>query len=220
MFQSSYGPVEKAVAIAYGVPEAARETGLRGWITNLQKLGLLGKAARVGRGTALVYTPNELHRLICGLELNELGVPPAMAVALIDAYWESKIKAIFARAERTVAREEPPENDIILHLGGVSLRAGPLKGEQFPGVPNINECKRSELRWYIEQWMAMTPDDPVPPRALVVNLSARLRAFHTAFAKTYLADVLAERAGQTTASGRKAGPRKKKGTRGPRLRAR
>jgi hypothetical protein len=198
MFRSSYGPLEKALAIAYGVPESVRETSLRGWVTNLQKLGLLGKAARVGRGTALVYTPNELHRLICGLELTELGVPPATAVALVDAYWESKIKAIFALAEETVAREEPPENDVILHLGGVSLRSGAWSGARIPGIPNINRCRLRELPNYIVEWMKMGPNDPIglPPRALVVNLSARLRAFHTAFAKSYLDEALTERAGK------------------------
>jgi hypothetical protein len=37
-------------------------------------------------------------------------------------------------------------------------------------------------------WMTMKPDDPLglPPRALVTNLSMRLRAFHAALADLYL----------------------------------
>ena len=69
-------------------------------LNNLQKLGVLGEAARVGRGAPLAYTPVELHRLLVAIELCELGVPPATTVALIASYWESKLKAICSDAER------------------------------------------------------------------------------------------------------------------------
>jgi hypothetical protein len=156
-------------------------------LSNLQKLGALGAQARVGRGAALRYGPTELHRLVLTLEFCELGIPPATAVGLVNQYWESKLKAICRDAERNnpaMRGGEPIKlgDDIVVHLGGISLRTGLLRGEQFPGVPNINRCKLRELPGYIEQWMMMTPDDPVPPRALVVNLSARLRRFHAALA--------------------------------------
>lgn len=194
MFETSYGPIERALATTHGISDAVRQAGFRSMLSNLQKLGALGARARVGRGAALKYGPTELHRLILTLEFCELGIPPATAVALVDTYWQPKLKEIIADAERVVGRKEPSSNDVIIHLGGVSLRTGPLKGERFPGVPNINRCKLSELPKYIAQWMAMTPNDPVPPRALVLNLSARLRAFHAEFAKSYLDDALNEAA--------------------------
>jgi hypothetical protein len=193
MFQASYGTVERALANAHGISDAIRQAGFRSMLSNLQKLGALGAQARVGRGTALKYGPTELHRLVLTLEFCELGIPPATAVALVDTYWKQKLKDIIAAAERTVMHEEPPDNDVIIHLGGISLRTGPLKGERFPGVPNINRCRLSELPRYIKFWMAMTPDDQVPPRALVMNLSARLRSFHRALAASHMDELLAER---------------------------
>ena len=171
---------------------------------------------KVGRGAALKYGPTELHRLLLALEFCELGIPPATAVALVETYWESKLKAICRDAERNnpaVRGGEPidPADDIVVHLGGISLRTGLLRGERFPGVPNINRCRLRDLPRYIVQWMKMDPDDnpaDLPPRALVVNLSARLRSFHRGLAAANLIELRAERAaGRNDAGGR--GRRKK-----------
>jgi hypothetical protein len=199
--QFSYGVVERALATSYGIPEAAREAGFRSMLNNLQKLGVLGEAARVGRGAPLAYTPVELHRLLVAIELCELGVPPATTAALIANYWESKLKAICSDAERNNPASrggEPidPGDDIVVYLGGVSLRTGSLKGARSPSIPNINRCKLRDLSHHMVQWMKMDPDDnsgDLPPRALVLNLSARLRAFHRGLAAAYMIELQAER---------------------------
>jgi hypothetical protein len=196
----SYGPVERALATCSRIPEAVREAGFRSMLNNLQKLGVLGEAARVGRGAPLVYTPIELHRLLVAIELCELGLPPATTAALIANYWESKLKAICSDAERNnpaVRGGEPidPGDDIVVYLGGVSLRTGSLKGARSPSIPNINYCKLRDLRRHIVQWMTTGPDDnaaDLPPRALVVNLSARLRAFHAALVPPYMDELRTE----------------------------
>jgi hypothetical protein len=162
-------------------------------LNNLQKLGVLGEAARVGRGAPLVYTPIELHRLVVAIELCELGVPPATAAALVANYWESKLTAICGDAERNnpaVHGGEPidPADDTVLYLGGISLRTGSLKGARSPSIPNIDSCELRDLPSHMAQWMK-SPDEnraDLPPRALVVNLSARLRAFHDALAPHYM----------------------------------
>jgi hypothetical protein len=59
-------------------------------------------------------------------------------------------------------------------------------------VPNINRCKLKDLPTYIKAWMRMTPNDPAPPRALIVNLSARLRAFHSALSDAEMDERRAE----------------------------
>jgi hypothetical protein len=194
MFTISYGLLEKALAVAYGIPESAREAGFRGWVTNLQKLGLFGAHTRVGRGSTVQYGPDELHRLVVALELSEAGIPPASVVSLINAYWEPKIKDIVMTAERTVEREGPPGDDIVLHLGGISLRSGLLKGARSPAAPNINHCRLGELPHYVAMWMKMGPHDPVPPRAVILNLSERLRRFHTALVELHLPELAAEKA--------------------------
>jgi hypothetical protein len=193
MAEFSYGAVERALAVIYRISDDVRQAGFRSMLSNLQKLGALGAQARVGRGAVLRYGPTELHRLILTLEFCELGIPPATAVSLINTYWEPKLKAIMGTAERAIVHGEPPSNDLIIHLGGVSLRTGSLRDEEFPGVPNINRCKLSELPDTIKRWMAMNQDDLVPPRALIVNLSARLRDFHTALANANMDELLAER---------------------------
>src|SRR5262249_61762328 len=96
-----YSAVERALAAAYGIPGSVRTAGFRGWVTNLQKLGVLGPSARIGRGAALNYTADEWHRLLFALELSEVGISPAVAVAMIEALWDRQIKAIFRLAENS-----------------------------------------------------------------------------------------------------------------------
>src|SRR6266540_1340228 len=177
----TYGTVERAVAWSHGVPETSRKAGFRSMLNNLQKLGVLGEAARVGRGAPLTYTATELHRLFLGLELCELGLPPATAVGLVATYWDSKFDKICHEAEKNnpAARGgQPidPGDDTVIHLGGVALRTGSLKGARSPTIPNINSCKLREL----------------PPRALVLNFSARLRAFQRGLAAAHMIELRAE----------------------------
>jgi hypothetical protein len=197
----SYGTVERAVAWSHAIPETARKAGFRSMLNNLQKLGVLGEAARVGRGTPLTYTPTELHRLVLGVELCELGLPPATAVGLVATYWDSKFKKICDDAESNnpAARgDQPidPGDDTVIYLGGVALRTGSLKGSRSPTIPNINSCKLRELPTHIVEWMKMDPaNNPVdlPPRALILNLSSRLRAFHRGLAAAYMIELRSER---------------------------
>ena len=191
---SYYGVVEKALAVAYGVPEERRPVAFRALLSNLQKLGALGPQSRVGRGKKLDYTPVELHRVMLTLEFCELGVAPSTAVSLLDAYWESKLKPIVDAAARPIGivPEQPDGDDVILYLVGVSFRTASLRGEA-PSVPNIGRCSLDALPIELRRWMTATPNDPAPPRALAMNLSARLRVFHNALADANLDDALAER---------------------------
>ena len=188
----AYGAVEKALAAAYQIPEADRSSGFRSMIGNLQKLGALGAQARVGRGKALVYTVVEMHRLQLAIELCEFGLSPATAVSLIEAHWEPKLWPVISAALNGLMHEEPGGADVILRVGGVSLRTDSLRGEP-PGAPDIDHCTLAEAPIAMARWMAASPDRPTPPRALIVNLSARLRAFHDALADANLDDALAER---------------------------
>lgn len=191
----TYGTVEKALAVAYSIPETARSKGFRAMVANLRKLGALGAQARVGRGAALDYTPTEFHRLILALEFCELGIPPATAVSLLDTYWEPKLKPIVDAAARPIGAlpEAPDGADVILYLGGVGLRTGSLRGETGPSVPNISESSLDTLPLAAPRWLTAAPDTPTPPRGLVVNLSARLRVFHAALGVENLTDALDER---------------------------
>jgi hypothetical protein len=163
-----YGTVERALATTYGIADERRPLGFRSMIANLQKLGALGPGARVGRGADLDYTSTMVRRLILALELCELGVPPKTVVRLLDRYWETKLKPIADAAARGLVLD-PGGPDVFLCLSGASLRIDSLRGEMVPCVPHID-------RW--------SPPDPPPSRALIVNLTARFRAFHAALAAT------------------------------------
>jgi hypothetical protein len=186
----AYGTVERALAIAYGIAEAVRPAGFRSMVANLQKLGALGAQARVGRGVALSYTPTEFHRLILALEFCEFGIPPATAVGLVSRYWEPTLKPIIDAAARPIGivPDLVEGDDIILCLCGVGFRTAGLRGEAAPSVSHIEQCSLDQLPTAMKLWMAMTP-----PRALVVNLSARLRAFHSALVGTYMDELDVER---------------------------
>lgn len=200
-----YGVVEKALARAYGISDAVRPRGFRSALSNLQKHGVLGPRSRVGRGANLAYTPNEMHRLVLALELCEMGVPPATAAAVIEIYWGNRLKPIVDAAARPIGLdpEEPEGNDVVLYFGGVALRTGSLRGEKGPVMPIIDRCSLDELPVAMKRWMAGAPNDPAP-RGLVVNVSARLRVFHSALADANLADALDERAAALNAAGKRA----------------
>jgi hypothetical protein len=206
----SYGVVERALAVAYRIPEERRPGGFRSALNNLQRLGALGPQSHIGRGAALTYTHIEFNRLILALEFSEFGIPPATAVALVEAYWESKLKAIIGAAQDPIGidPEEPRGADVILYLGGVGFRTGSLRGETGPSVPNIESSSLDTLPAAMTRWLAATPDNPTPPRGLVTNLSARLRAFHAALGVAYLAEALDER--RTALAGDEPRPKARK----------
>jgi hypothetical protein len=80
--------------------------------------------------------------------------------------------------------EDAGPYDIILHMGGVHL----MGDAWSDAVPNVNSCPLSKLPDHMAMWMSMRPDDPsgLPPRAIVTNLTMRLRAFHGALAASYM----------------------------------
>ena len=187
-FTSHYGPIERAAMAAYSVP-AKHLIRFRGWTDNLRKLGILGKKGRIGRGAPLTYTPTELHRLLCGLELTEAGIPPLTTVALIEALWP-KLWPIFMEATRPLPyppEQQPgPGEDIFLFLDGLALRTGAWsapKSAKFPGVRKIDSCRRRELMEKLAQ---------VTARVIVINLTERLKRFHDAFRAEYLKDAIEE----------------------------
>jgi hypothetical protein len=176
MFECGLGAVEAALVQTYRIP--AKAVGaFRSRLGALQKQGLFGARNMPGKGVPLRYGPDQFHRLVFVCELFEFGVAPSVVLSLVDALWERRLRKIFSDAENAVVRhEDAGPDDVILHLGGVHLMLDGWSG----AVPNVNSCPLSKLSDNMLMWMSMRPDDPSPPRALVTNLSMRLRAFHTA----------------------------------------
>ena len=133
---------------------------------------------------------------------SKFGVAPSVVLSLVKLLWERRLQKIFRDAEDAVMRhEDAGPDDVILHIGGVHL----MVDGWSDAVPNVNSCPLSELPDNMAMWMSIAPDDPsgLPPRALVTNLSMRLRAFHTALGSSYMGELRAERTGRTASKQRR-----------------
>jgi hypothetical protein len=201
-----YRTVEAALIATYGVPNKAA-LAFRARLTNLQKQGLYGAGKMPGRGTALDYGPDQIHRLVFACEAFELGLAPGVVLLLVKTLWKIRLREIFERAEKAVM-SGPTGGDIVLYMGGVRLMTELWSN----AVPNVNSCELRKLPDHIAAWMQMTPTDPVglPPRVVVVNLSMRLRAFHDALAKANSDTLRAERRARESRVGTAEGGEQKR----------
>jgi hypothetical protein len=173
----SFASVEAALMASYRVAPAD-QARFRARLTHAQRGGLFD--VRPGKGTRLVYGPDELHKLLLICELSELGLPPAVQLELVAALWERRFQGIFRSAE-TAAMHPPGRHDIVLLLIGPSL----MIGGWADSVPNVNHCRLDQIAQLLD--LAMRGDDAaLPARVMMANISARLRNFHTCLADVHL----------------------------------
>jgi len=181
-FSVSYGAALAAAIAAYRIPPKG-VGAFRGRLGSLQRGGLLGRSP--GKGKALRYTPDVLHRMVCGLELLEFGVAPSVILSLVKTLWDRKLRKIFDEAVDPVMRDDVrPDDDICLFLAGPHLLGNAMGVD---AVPNVNACKLGALPGNLALVMA-EPTSPkgLPPRAMAVNLTSRLRSFHRELAEVWL----------------------------------
>ena len=195
MFECGYGAVEAALVQAYRIP--AKSVGaFRSRLGTLQKQKLFGARNMPGKGVALRYGPDQFHRLIFVCELFEFGIAPSVVLSLVKSLWERRLRKIFSDAEDAVMKcqDAAGPDDVILHMGGVHLMVDGFSD----AVPNVNSCLLSELPDNVAMWMSIKHDDPngLSSRAIMTNLSMKLRAFHTALGPAYMDELRAERAGK------------------------
>jgi len=174
VFEVLYNRVEAALVRTYGVRRADLPR-FRARITFLQKGGLLG--VRPGKGKAISYTPDLLHRLVFAMELSEVGVTPAATLTTVADLWDKSIRRHFEKAEQTVNAAPGPQ-DVILTMGGVSLMVGGWTST-MEAIPNVNGFPLRRLADKMD--LLLRHADPAP-RAVVINISQRLRDFHAALA--------------------------------------
>lgn len=174
MFEIPYNRTEVALVATYGVRKADLPR-FRARVTFLQKGGLLG--VRPGKGKALNYTPDLLHRLVFAMELSEVGVTPAVTLTTVADLWEKSIRKHFEDAEKTI-KAPPGPRDIVLAMSGVSLMVGGWTSTA-KAIPNVNGFALQRLADKMDLVLRYT--NPAP-RAVIINLSQRLREFHDALA--------------------------------------
>lgn len=174
--QFSFASVEAALIACYRVAPADRGR-FNARLGHAQKAGLFD--VRPGKGTRLTYGRDELHKLVLLCEMSELGIAPAVQLGLIAALWEQRLREIFKRAE-AAAMHPPGGHDIIVILVGASMMIEGWAG----ALPNVNHCRLDQLPTRLE--LALRGDDhALLPRALMTNLSSRLRVFHNALADVH-----------------------------------
>jgi hypothetical protein len=174
-FTISYAKVEYALAQLHSIAPKDLPR-FRSRFGALQRAGMLGARARPGKGTAVEYGPDEIHRAMLTVELNQLGISPAVALGFIDRFW-TRLRAIFAAAEKEVVHPTPG-GDIVLFLAGTSLVS---EGER--AVPNLNHVP---LRKLPDRLALALTHDSLAARAVVLNLTGQLRRFHRALAEIHL----------------------------------
>jgi hypothetical protein len=171
-----------------------RRQAFRARINYFQRAKVLGEGVAVGKGKKNDYSLVQIERWFACLELTELGLSPTTVGELIKTCWDL-FEPIIRAAQGSVVNE-PGAGDVVLCLGGVHVMSGnwaPQSG--FPGVPSIQGCTLGRLPDRVMAWMRMTASDRAAPRLLIVNLSERLRQFHTALGDAYTEELIAERIG-------------------------
>jgi hypothetical protein len=189
MLKFSYSAVEQALAKTYGASDdKVRQSEFRARINALQRLHVLGEKARVGKGTRLTYSVEQIERWLACFELCELGISPTIAAKLVIAYWTKKFAPIFRAAQATVIHDAE-EEDIVLYLGGVHLMSTNWSPGSDLGVPNINHTTVRKLPDHVRTWMGDAPQS----RMVITNLSARLRVFHAELGAEYMTELVAKK---------------------------
>jgi hypothetical protein len=177
LLEFPYSRIDAALTSAYGVGH--RDLGaFRARLTFWQKLGVLGVSP--GKGKPVRYGPDQLHRLVFAIEIAECGATPTMVAGTIEDLWDKRIRGGFERAAEADRMNRPSPRDIALLLSNISLMIGGWNSTA-KALPNVNFCELGRL----PDTMALVMKDDHPgrsPRALVVNLTERLRRVHNALA--------------------------------------
>jgi hypothetical protein len=172
-FTISYAHLEAALVEMHDIA-AADVPAFRSRFGALQRAGLLGAESQPGKGRKLEYGPDQFHRCVLAFELAQAGAGPSVILRLIADHWTSRLRGIFEKAERAIIRET---SDVVLILAGIAMGFGDKP------TPAINDVTADRLS---ERLMFALDGKSLPARVLLVNLSERLRRFHTALSNHHL----------------------------------
>jgi hypothetical protein len=178
-----YAAVEAALAELYRAKTDSQRRTFRARINHLQRLAVIDLAP--GKGRAAQYELEHIWRWLFCLELAEVGVAPATALALVQRYWKPALAEIFRDAQRAI---ETGKEDVFLWFCGNSLMslAWDPASDRFVGVPYIGSIGPSDFRVVLKFLkdgdLPLKLKDGIPPRVCVVNLTARLRVLNASLA--------------------------------------
>jgi hypothetical protein len=169
-FTVSFATVEKTLLRMHAV-EPQHEEAWRSRINFLRREGVLGE--RPGSGRRIGYhTADQLPKLMIALEMAQAAIVPQTILSLVRKH-DERLKNIFREAEKARANET---SDVLLLLAGITEMI-----EREGAIPVIQATTADKL-----DVLRMALDDSsVPGRALVINVTARLRRFHEALSDIY-----------------------------------
>jgi hypothetical protein len=170
-FTVSLATVERALLRMHDV-KPKHEEAWRSRINFLRREGLLGE--RPGSGRRIGYhTADQLPKLVLALELAQAAIAPQMILSLVERHWKSRLETIFSEAERARAKGT---SDVLLVLAGITEMVE--REGAIPVIVSMTDERINVLRMALD-------DRSVPGRALLINVSARLRRFHQALSEFY-----------------------------------
>jgi hypothetical protein len=173
-FTVSFATAEKALLRMHAV-EPQHGEAWRSRVNFLRREGLLGE--RPGSGRRIGYhTADQLPKLVLALEMAQAAIVPQTILSLVRNHWDIRLKKIFIEAEKARRRDT---SDVLLYLAGITEMV-----EREGAIPVIEATTADKL----DAFRMALDDRSVPGRALVINLTARLRRFHAALSDIYPQD--------------------------------
>ena len=134
---------------------------------------MLGEQPGSGRRIGY-HTADHLPKLLLALELAQAAVAPQVALSLIATSWDDRLQPLFQEANEALVRGT---SDVLLLLAGITEMV-----ERDGAIPVIANNEGGQARRVANGAETITS---VPGRALVINLTARLRRFHEALIEIY-----------------------------------
>ena len=170
-FTVSFATVERALLRMHEV-KPQHEDAWRSRINFLRREGLLGE--RPGSGRRIGYhTAEQLPKLVLALEMAQAAIVPQAILSLVREHWDKRLKGIFGEAGEALVHET---SDVLLLLAGITAMV-----EREGAIPVIKATTADKL-----DVLRMALDDgSVPGRALVINVTGRLRRFHEALSNIH-----------------------------------
>ena len=172
-FTATYAQIEYALAATFGV--GAKHMGaFVSRFGELQRGALFGPKNMLGKGKRLVYTPDQIHRLLFAFSVSQFGLTPNIVLRVVRDYWASQLDPIFRHAARVSVDNEDQRADIVLVF---SIRL--VSEGVATAVPTIAGCPLSKLPKRIE--LGLMDDEA----RLLINLTERMRRFHNHLLKVH-----------------------------------
>jgi hypothetical protein len=178
---SGYARIETALARVYGAEDVQKST-FSGRLKHFRKLGV--PARKPGKGTRIEYEDADLWQLMICLELSEFGIDPTLIVKIVRRHWE--VSGYLPQAIQ-LARQFPGNDRFVaipVNFMSHAWAGGwkETKTETSISISQTTSDPVGGVEYFLasdyKKFLEVTSEPG--ERALVFNLSARVRAVEKA----------------------------------------